>query len=323
VSVSYDQTIGGTLFGDATLIGKDISIIGESFGDMRIVGDVVYISGVVNKDLIIAARHVIISPEAIINGDTLILAHTVELSGKFLGASQITASKISVNGSIEGVTTLTGSKIIFNTSAKILSDVSYFSPQKASVSSGVDIQKQLNFNQIESIKQNDVIKRLFFAFVSFWAIIKLIATLFVIFILTHLFRVPVQRIVDNVKEKKAFLLITGAGSFLLIPLLIVILFGSLVLIPVSVIVGAMFVIMIMLLPAMSAIISASLYQLYIQKQSKININFTFSAWALVVLTFIGFIPYVGGFVLYLLYIVSFGAMTQYFYDIVRRKKINF
>jgi ACR3 family arsenite efflux pump ArsB len=67
------------------------------------------------------------------------------------------------------------------------------------------IQKQLNFNQIESIKQNDVVKRLFFAFVSFWAIIKLIATLFVIFILTHLFRVFSQRVSDIVDEKKVLL----------------------------------------------------------------------------------------------------------------------
>jgi hypothetical protein len=158
--------------------------------------------------------------------------------------------------------------------------------------------------------------------VSFWAIIKLIATLFVIFILTQLFRIFLQRIIDSVKVKKLSLFFTGIISFILIPVLIIILFGSLVLIPVSIIVAAIFVIMIILLPAMSAVITASLYQTYVQKQSKVTANFNISALALVVLTFFGFVPYVGGIIVYSVYALSFGAMTNYFYEQIRRKKIN-
>ncbi len=319
-SVSYDQTVGGTIFGDTFLLGKKILLAGESFGDVRTIGDTVYVSGVINKDLIVVARHVVVESGAIINGDTLILAHTVELGGKFLGTSKITSSKITVTGSIVGSTTLTGSKIIFNSGAQVLSDISYFSPQRATINQGVDIQKELNFNQIESIKQNDVIKRIFFGFVSFWAIIKLIATLFVLFILTHLFRVPVQKVVDIIKGRKGVTLLVGAVSFITIPILSIILFASLVLIPVSVIVVCIFMIMIMLLPAMSAIVLTVLYQIYIQKQNKTEADFKMSALALILLTFIGFIPYVGGLIVYLLYLFAFGAMTRYVYEIVRRKK---
>ena len=322
VSVSYAQTVDGTIFGDTFLLGKNISITGESFGDVRTIGDTVYLSGVINKDLIVVARHVIVASDAIINGDTLILAHTVELGGKFLGTSKITSSKITVNGSIVGSTTLTGSKIVFNSGAQVVSDISYFSPQRAIINPGVDIQKKLNFNQIESIKQNDVIKRIFFGFVSFWAIIKLIATLFVLFILTHLFRVPVQKVIDIIKNKKGVTLLVGAGSFILIPILSIILFGSLVLIPVSVMVVCIFVIMIMLLPAMSAIVLTVLYQTYIQKQNKTGVDFKVSALALIILTFIGFIPYIGGPIVYVLYVFAFGSMTRYLYEVIRRKNLR-
>lgn len=322
VSASYDQTIGGVLFGDVTLLGKKINVIGESFGDVRVIGDTVVVSGVINKDLIIVARHIILTPDAIINGDTLLLAHTVDLQGKFLGQSQITASRINVGGSIVGPMTMTGTKIIFNSSVKVISDISYFSPQRAIIESGADIQKQPNFNQVESIKQNDVIKRLFFGFVSFWAIIKLIATLFVIFVLTHLFRVFVQRIIESVRNKKAHTFALGVVSIIGTPLLIVVLFGSLVLIPVSVIVACLFVIMFMLLPALSAIILTSFYQTYVLKQGKLVVDFKLSSLMLVLLTFIGFIPYIGNTVVYILYILSFGAMTRYLYEQVRRKKIN-
>lgn len=323
VSVSLAQTVGGTVSGDTTLFGKDINIISDSSGDVRAIGDTVYINGSTHKDLIIVARHVILGPNSSISGDTLILANTTELQGQISGKTQITSNKILISGSIAGQAALTASKIIFNSGSKVLSDISYFSPQKAIIAFGTDIQGQLNFNQIESIKQNDVIKRIFFGFVSFWAVIKLIATLFVVFILTHLFRVPVQRILEGLQYRKIQVFFIGIASLIGAPVLSIVLFGSLVLIPVAIIVSCIFLIMIMLLPALSSIISAYIYQKYIQKQNKININFKVAAIMVVILTLVGFVPYAGNILVYGLYVFSFGALTRYLYDMIRRRKINF
>lgn len=321
-SVSLEQTIQGTVFGDIIALGKKINISGETFGDVRLLGDVITISGVINEDLIVVGRHVIISKDAIINGDTLILGHTVELQGQLLGQSQINSNKISVSGQILGPTTLTGTRISFMSGSKIVSQVSYFSPQRAIIDQSADIQKELNFNQIESIKQNDFIKRIFLGFVSFWAIIKLIATLFVIFVLTHLFKVHVQKSLESVKDNKVQNGIIGLISFVITPFLIVVLFASMVLIPVSIIVACVFIIYIMLLPAMSAIILASLYQLYVQKKQKIIVEFNLSTLMLIAITFIGFIPYIGAIATYVLYAISFGTMMRYVYEQIRRKKLS-
>ncbi len=322
VSVSLDQTIKGSIFGDVTLFGNNVSLEGEMFDDVRIVANNVHVSGITNKDLVIIANNIFIEEGAIINGDSLMLGNTVYVDGQYLGENQITANKVTVAGEIVGPTTFTAQKLTFASGAKIVSELSYFSPQRAIVESDVEIQKALNFNQIESIKQNDVVKRLFFGFVSFWAIIKLIATLFVIFILTQIFRMFAQRVTDIVDEKKGFILLTGISSLLLIPVLILVLFGSLVLIPVSVIIALMFGIMIILLPSMAAIIAGNLYQKYILKRPKPMIDFNISALVLIILTFVGFIPYVGNVIVYLLYIAAFGAMSQYLYEQVRRKKIK-
>ncbi|MEY4440783.1 MAG: hypothetical protein RLY49_409, partial [Candidatus Parcubacteria bacterium] len=271
----------------------------------------------------IIARHVIIDQKSIIKGDALVLAHTVDFSGQLLGKAQITASRINIAGIITGQTTLTGTKIVFNPGAKITNNLSYFSPQRATVNQGAEIQKELNFNQIESIKQNNVIKRIFFGFISFWAIIKLIATLFVIFILTHLFRVPTQRILEGTQNNFFKNIFIGIAGVMGLPLLSIILFGSLVLIPVSLIVISIYMIIIMILPSMSAIILAMYYQKYIQKQNKISVEFNIAALATIVVTFFGFIPYIGDIVVYILYILSFGAIIHYLYELVRRKKIHF
>lgn len=322
VSASMNQNVNGSIFGDVTLLGNTVSLEGEMFDDVRIIANTVYVSGITNKDLVIIANTVFIEEGAIINGDSLILGNVIHLNGQYLGENKITANKILVKGEIIGSTTFTAQKLTLLSGTKVVSELSYFSPQRAEIESNVEIQKALNFNQIESIKQNDVVKRLFFGFVSFWAIIKLIATLFVIFILTQLFRIFAQRVADIVDEKKGFILLTGILSVILVPLLILILFGSLVLIPVSIIIALMFGIMIILLPAMSAIIAGNLYQKYILKRSKPMVDFNISALVLIVLTFIGFIPYIGSIVVYLLYIAAFGAMSHYLYEQVRRKKIK-
>lgn len=322
VSVALDQVIQGTIFGDVTLLGKDIALQGEMFDDVRIVAGEVHITGVTNKDLVIVANNVVVESGAIVNGDTLILANNVDAKGQFLGEAQITANRIAVSGSLVGPATLTSQRLAFNSGAKVVSDVAYFSPQRATIEDNVEIQKQLNFNQIESIRQNDVVKKLFFGFISFWSIIKLIATLFVIFILTHMFRVFSQRVVDVFVTRKGMTILTGLASLILIPIIIILLFASLVLIPVSALLGLVFLILVILLPAMSAMCVGYVYQVKFQKKARGIVEFNVSALALIILTFVGFIPYVGSPLIYLLYVATFGAVVTYLYEQIRRKKVQ-
>ncbi len=321
VSVSLNQVIQATTTGDVLLLGKKIKLTGNSVGDNRIIADTVYVSGYTQKDLIIIARHVVFEPTSKLEGDTLVLAHTAELSGEFLGKTQITASKIFLSGSIAGSTTLTGTKIFLNNGTKIYNNLSYFSPQKAYINQGVEVKNQIYFNQIESIKQNDVIKRLFFIFVSFWALIKLIATLFVLFLLTHLFKLPLQKMIEGINKKIIKTAGIGLMSMIIIPIIGLVLFGSLILIPVSIIVFSLYITLLMILPSVSAILGAYFYQKHIKKQEKISIEFLPPALILLGLTIINFVPYIGGMVIYSLYIISFGAIMTYLFSLIRWRKI--
>jgi hypothetical protein len=323
ISIALEQTIAGSVFGDVILLGNSLQLTGEYFDDVRIMGNKVYISGVVNKDLVILARDVVIAEDAIINGDSLILANSILIQGQIVGATQMTSNILNVSGILLGKTTLTGQKIIFSKNANIITDVAYFSPQRAIIEDGAQIKNRLNFNQIQSITQTDIVKRIFFTLVSFWAIIKLVATLFLIFILTQLFRVFTQRTVDIVLEKRFKILLYGGISLIKIPVLILILIASIVLIPVALILGFIFGIMIILLPAISAIIIAALYQKFVLKIEKVYVDFKMSALALVFITFFGFVPIVGSWIVYLLYLAAFGALVLCLYEQVRRNNKTF
>lgn len=322
VSIAWEQVVGGTIFGDVFLFGDTVSLTGEYFDDVRVVANTVFVSGVTSQDLVITARTIVLEEGAIINGNTLLLANSVFVKGKILGQAQITANNVEVSGSITSLSTITAQRLSVTNTANIVSEISYFSPQRAFIDSGATIQRELNFNQIESLTQNDIIKRVFFAFVSFWSIIKLIATLFMIFILTQLFRVFSQRVIDIVYVQKFYSILIGIVSIVAIPILIFILFASLVLIPIAFILLFVFGIMLIMLPAISAIIIASIYQRYVQKIQKVTVDFNMSALAFILLTFIGFLPFIGGFVTYVVYLASIGAVCTYIYEQVRRKKVK-
>jgi len=322
VSLSLDQTIDGTVFGDVTLLGNNVTINAEVFGDVRAVANKIYITGVINKDLVLIANEIVISDKAIINGDLLVLANTISLDGQYLGQSKVTANNIVISGEITGPTTFTGQSISFNSGSKVRTEISYFSPQRASIETGSSIEQPLNFNQIESIKQNDMVKRLFFSFISFWSIIKLIATLFVILILTQLFRIFSQRVSDTLFTSKWSVLFIGLLATICLPILIIVLFSSLVFIPVSIILAFIFGILLILLPAMTAILLGQIYQAYVLKIQKPIVNFNISVLALIILTFMAFVPYIGNTLVYVAYLGVFGTMVQYLYEQVRRKKIK-
>lgn len=322
VSVAANQTINGTIFGDVTLVGGAVSVGGEMFDDTRIIANSVTINGITNRDLVIVANHVTIQDDAIINGDMLILANSVTSSGQFLGATQITANSIFIDGNIVETATYTSQRLTFGSRARVSSDIAYFSPVHAVIQDGAQIEQSLTFNQIDSIRQNDVVQKFFLGLMGFWSIIKMVATLFVIFILTQIFRVFTQRIVDVVNQQKLLILPIGFLSLILLPLLIALLFATVVLIPVSIILGLMFAIIIILLPALSAVLLASLYQKIIQKKQKPTVQFGISALMLLLLTFIMFIPKIGKIVVYGLYVATFGAVIYDQYIHIRRKKIK-
>jgi hypothetical protein len=73
---------------------------------------------------------------------------------------------------------------------------------------------------------------------------------------------------------------------------------------------------------MGAIILSSFYQTYLQKKTKITVDFNLSTLMLLVLTIVGFVPYIGDILVYILYFISFGAMTRYLYEQIRWRKMK-
>lgn len=321
VVISGQSNIKGVVFGDAQIISGSTIFSGEVFGDARILSSEVNISSNTNGDLVIIAGKVFFNENSILNGDTIIVAGEVNLQGKVLGDLKIVAGKVNIGAEISGNTEITTQKLNINSSTNVTGDFLYFSPEKANVMDGSYLGENFIYNQIESIGENEFIKRTLLSFISFWSIIKFLATLFTAFVLVFVFRVFSQKTSEIAVSQmpKAFLI--GLLSILLIPIASLILFASLFALPISIIIFLIYIMVLLLTPAISGMIVGYLINKYFRKNIKLEVDFNSAALGVIVLTFVYFIPYVGGVLRTFFIFLSFGSVMLYYFDyLITRKK---
>lgn len=312
--------VRGTIFGDLQIISGESYLNGEVFGDSRIIGGSVEINGNTNKDLVIVSGQTFVTRDAIINGETLIFAGEAIIEGQVLDNLKITAGTVTINGEVLGDVEITAQEVNIGERANIKGDFVYFSPKRASVESGAQIIDKLNYNQIERIDENELVKRTVLNFVNFWTVIKFLAALFTAFILVYVFRMFSQRTSDIAFKKYIKSFFIGLISIVLIPIAIIVLLASLFGIPLAVILFFVYSVILILTGPVAGIFSGYLLQKIFTKKKKIEVDFNFTALGIIALTFIYLIPFIGLFIKTILTVLAFGAMIVYYFELITIKK---
>lgn len=319
-SVSGKSFIDGTIFGDLQVISGESFVNGEIFGDSRIIGGTVNINGNTNEDLVIISGKTKINQGSIINGEALIFSGEVLIEGQILDDLKITAGTVTINGEILGDVEITAQDLNIGSQADIKSDFVYFSPKRASISSGAQISQKLNYNQIERINENELVKKTVLNFVNFWTVIKFLAGLFTAFILIYVFRMFSQKTSNIGVENYIKCFLIGLLSILLIPIAVIILTASLFGIPIAMILIFIYFMILILTAPVSGIIIGYLLQKLFTKRKKIEVDFNFTAIAIILLTFVYLIPFVGILLKTILTILAFGSMIIYYFELITIKK---
>jgi len=310
----------GVLFGDLQIFSVNSLIEGEFFGDTRIISFDSTINGNTNKDLVVVSGKIDSGDSAILNGKTILIAGEVNLKGQVLDDLKIIAGAVNIDAEVLGNIEITAQRVSIGNNAKIKNDFVYFSPQRAQVSPSANIGNGLVYNQIETINENELIKKTFLNFVSFWSVIKFLATLFTAFILIFVFRMFSQRTSFFATRKTMKSILVGLFSILLIPVIVIILFASLFGIPISILMALIYFCLLVLVAPVSGIILGYFLQKIIEKNKKPEVNFNFTTLGIIIITFLYFIPYVGSIVRVFFLLLSFGAMVLYYAEIVTLSK---
>jgi len=311
--VSGNSKFTGNVEGDLLIIGGQVDFQGNVKGDLRVIGGEVKINGIVENDLVVIGGKIISEKNSQVKNQAFFIGINTDLKNEFNHPVKVISAKSFVDGTINSNIEVTTQNLNIGPNAKINNGISYYAPLKAVQESGSVINGNVNFNQISTLSETSFIKKAVINFVTFWLILKFITTLLLAFILVYIFRIFIRSVVDfaTLKPLKSFLI--GFLSTLIIPLIIVLLLISLIAMPIGFILLILFIVLLIIIPAVSGIILGVWIRKIFKKDSQYNIDFSTSTIGVILITFFGFIPYVGEIVISILGFISLGAVLYYYH----------
>lgn len=227
--VTFDGKINGIAFGAS----NKLALNGTTDYGM-LAGNVITVDGTINNDLVIAGNLVTINKEATINRDTIIAASDVEISGTFNRNISIYASKVTFkNTNIKGNVKLYVNQINVQQDTNITGTLSYPEDSVYKVQEGVQIGKTVKTEAIQTEDDEN-----FFATVSakIWSFLCLTLVFAAITLLFPNLFTKINEKYEKMEFSEVIEVFTkGLVVLILVPIITILLFCTLIGVPLAII----------------------------------------------------------------------------------------
>jgi hypothetical protein len=134
-----DATLSGDVAADVVLAGGQVRMDGGVGDDLRVAGGNVELGGFVTDQATIAGGNVLINPGTAIGGRTWIAAGNVELGGDIGADLRVVARTVLISGRIAGNVDITAREIRLASGTQIGGDFNWESDQPPLIAEGVEI----------------------------------------------------------------------------------------------------------------------------------------------------------------------------------------
>lgn len=308
-----EVVIDGLVKGDAIILGGNSKILGEIQGDLRIVGGEINLQGKVSGDLVIFGGVVNLAKEAEILGESILVGVEINQNSSLENKSKVVAGKINLNGEVTSEIEAMTQKMTFGPDVNILGSLKYYAPFRAEQIPGAEVSGNIIFNEIQTIRETGVVKSTILNLLTFWIILRFITTLIIAFLLIYIFRVFAQETNDLAISSFLKCLLYGLLSLFVIPLIILILFISLVASPIGFLILLAYLFIFIIAPSISGIFIGTIISRLLKKEKDHNVSFSNATIGIVFLTLFQFIPYIGNLTRFIFTLVAVGAICKYLY----------
>lgn len=317
VVVGNNIEVSGTTNGDVLSLGQDLIVKGTINGDVRVFGGSISIEEKIEGDLLVVGAEINLLKDAQIKGDVILIGAKVNIENNIKNHLRIISGNTFIKGKIDGTANITSEKINILDEAEINNSLSYFSPVQAEVSDNAKINGAINFNKIDSIRENGLVQHAVVSFLNFWMLFRFITTLLLTFILVYVFKIFSQKTTNNITKHFWKSILTGVATSFLIPAIIIICLISLILFPVSILLLMIYIGIFIISTSVASIALGALLKKVFLKKDNFEISFNTAAIGVVILTLLQFVPIFGDLTRFVFIISSFGAIWIYLYEKIR------
>jgi len=231
--------INGTINGDLFAMAEEVQINGEVTGNIYGLGQTVNVNSQTEGDAFLSGGAITIEPGAEMGRDVFVAGGTINQEGMISRHLFSGAQNLTVNGPVGGDTTLSVEQLTLEESAVIDGNLSYRSPNEATIASNSTVNGQVDWNRVEEQQETpSTSERILNAVLGMvWSILSALLVWFAIKIYRGKFW---ERKILPISEKplKTF----GVGLLMLVvtPIIVILALVSIIGIPLSLILAVLY-----------------------------------------------------------------------------------
>ena len=317
-----NATVSGTVNGDLFVFGGNIDVSGTINGDLWVFGGQVNFSGIVTDDLRSGSGNVVIEGE--VGDDVLVGAGTLTVQENAVIGGDITAGAgdVSIAGTANSVLLGVGSLRLEET-ANIQNGVTYYSDTDATVEDGT-VYSNIERKVVEKANQKNPTN--LYLGSAFAKVGSVVAMFLMLLVIMAAFPIKTKELTDKYLNSFGTNILWGIVAGVLIPAASIILLISLVFIPFGVFGFLVFPIFLFLARVLAIFgLGLFIYKLINKDDKEKGVPIVAMLIGLILVNVFVFIPIVGWFVNFILYLAGGGVIaveaTRFFSLRKREKKL--
>lgn len=296
--------VTGNIGGDVMLGGGNVSILSDVNDDVRAAGGTVLIQGKIAGDAILGGGQVILGGVGV-GGDAAIGGGTVRIEAPISGNLFVGGGSVYIDAPVQGSVKINADKITLGKNAVIAGNITYTSKTEMVKEPGAIVQGTVDFTLRENKMPSPETTAAIFSILLVWKFLALLVCALVAGLVMRRFS---KTVISTAVSRPIFELGRGVVTFAVLPALAILLFVTLVGIPLGVFAVLCFAVLMMLAWIMSPIILGSVAWRYFSK-GELEVSWKTILLGVVLFACLWVVPFLGFLAKTLLLFVSLGSVV--------------
>jgi cytoskeletal protein CcmA (bactofilin family) len=308
VIAAGEMNLEGKIGGDLMAAGGSIELRGSVTDDVRLAGGQLRLLGQTGDDLVAAGGRIQLAPGAVVNGGAWITGGDIRIDGTVKDGLTISGGRVVLAGTINGDVELYAEQVLIESSTVITGNLLYQSPHQATIQHGASIAGKVAYTPIE-LSMKPLLASAIFA-----ALALLLSLIVAAVVLYLLFPTDTMAVSQSLSSRPWQSLGVGLAVFAATPVLIAILFSTLIGSLLALILLALYLVMLLAGYFVGALALANMSLNRIDKSNVSNSGRALTlGLTIFVLAVINLLPMLGSLVNWAVLLAGVGALGTQLY----------
>lgn len=304
-----DVDIIGTVEGDVLCAGQTVRIHGPVAGDVRVAGQMVSLKNSVAKNASLLGQTLYLEPQASVSGELGFLSQTFRMEGS-IGSSVFGMGETAIIAGMVGKdATLYADRVQLSSTGNIQGNLTYTSQGAAELASGSVVQGRTSRQKPEQQATNAPRFQINRTELGFRGFSFIMSSVLFGGLLLFFFKNPTEQILSYMKQEVGGSLLRGLLVLIVVPIALVILFVTIIGIPLALVGIVIFALLYFIARSFTAIVIGSLLLEQLWEKQK-DARVLGLGLGVLVLWSVSFIPVIGGITSLLSLLYGVGGITS-------------